>query len=129
MSTTYQEFAAFAEQLARQSTEIDWRNSVSRTYYAAYHQALSVSDRCPEIPTGSVGMHQQLINRFKYQGTKDARTIAAALSAMKRLRSVADYELQNVVLQGQAQQQISDYKEFSRRIVAFGRSNSPKSEE
>jgi uncharacterized protein (UPF0332 family) len=92
MSVTYQEFAAFAEQLAKQPTEIEWRNSVSRTYYAAYHQALSVSDRCPEIAKESAGVHQALINRFNRQGTRDARNIAQGLWLMKKLRNIADYE-------------------------------------
>jgi len=125
MTTTYQEFASFAEHLAKRSTEIEWRNSVSRAYYAAYHQALSIADRCPPPVSGSMGMHQQLINRFKELGTKEGRNIAQSLYAMKRLRTVSDYELHNVVMQHHAHQQLSDYNALSRRIVAFARSNPP----
>lgn len=128
MSITYKDLVTHAEQLAKMETEVAWRDSIARAYYAAFHQARGASINCPEPSPGIYGTHEKLQSRFVRQGTSDAKTIAQALRAMKRERGACDYELAHSFKQTAALNQLQAYRALSRRIVAFEMSNNSKKE-
>lgn len=121
MSVTHQELVLLARELARGDREIDWRSSVSRCYYAAYHSALAHAEKCPFTDNVNTGSHAQLARRYQLHGSKDARAIAEALALMKRQREAADYMIGTHFAKQAADDQLAKYEPLSRRIVSFSK--------
>lgn len=100
MSVTPESFLAKAQTASTRTDEMGMRLTINRAYYAAYHWALTVSHFCPNPPTTQAeGMHRALIRRFQsvprqgFRGANIAREIGAWLDKGRKLRTVADYEL------------------------------------
>lgn len=119
MSVTHQELITLARDLARGDREVDWRSSVSRCYYAAFHLASSHADKCPPTDNLNTGSHAQLARRFQLHGSRDARVIAEALALMKRQRQAADYIINTSFPHKDADDQLAKFTPLSRRIVSF----------
>lgn len=102
MSVTPDDFLKEARNDANRSEEIGLRTSVSRGYYAGYHQALRISRLCPQVSSFDLGNHAALIHQLKsvqknILGAQSIRTIAAYLTRSRDLRVKADYELSKTV--------------------------------
>ena len=89
------DFLSSAINILNNGSEIDFRNAVSRAYYAAYHEALRVSKKSngSSIKKGS---HEILIDKLKkHKGlsSKDKAIvkIGVLLSICKKHRVEADY--------------------------------------
>ena len=100
MSVSPESFLAEAQAASTRTDEMGMRLTINRAYYAAYHWALTVSHFCPNPPTTQAeGMHRALIRRFQsvprqgFRGANIAREIGAWLDKGRKLRTVADYEL------------------------------------
>lgn len=120
MSVDHKDFAQIANILAQGSSEIEWRVSASKAYYSAFHHAQKSADLCPSNShLGGMGDHQRLSNRYELLNTKGAKSISYALNAMKKVRHIADYELNDAFQQSMAEKQLSDLRIFSQRIVSF----------
>lgn len=88
--------------------EIAIRNAISRSYYAAYHAALDISDRLEEpfYESKTQGVHDRLIKQFADYKKRDAndpeefkvRSISYVLKQLKALRVRADYYLDDTLL-------------------------------
>jgi uncharacterized protein (UPF0332 family) len=89
MSVEKEDFLEFAKNLSEDS-EINLRNAVSRTYYAAYHA-------CSEIyrPNGvqNGGVHKHLVDSLKKSPDSHDRKIGFILDQLRLLRISADYFL------------------------------------
>ena len=96
---------------SRQSDkEIDFRNCISRAYYAAYHAALLVADEhFPDSDSPQHrGSHQHLINRFRSSAYRPAKRLAKALKNMKLKRCRADYQVDETVTLAEADEALAD---------------------
>jgi hypothetical protein len=82
MSIDVSDLIHLAQRLVAGDNECEWRSGASRAYYAAYHKALDVADRCLPPSPYATGMHQQLTDRFFAEG----RT-GTALAYARRLLS------------------------------------------
>lgn len=78
-----------------------WRSSTSRAYYAAFHSASQIGDKCPEAKDAGSGSHQVLIKKligcpldgssFPKRVAQDIRRIGYWLNQLKADRVEADY--------------------------------------
>lgn len=99
MSITPGEMLESAEVLIKGASEIDYRNSVSRAYYSAMHEAQTLlpQERPESEFRGS--SHDALIASLKAffrmptSGRQQGASVAGNLAAMKGARKVADYRL------------------------------------
>jgi uncharacterized protein (UPF0332 family) len=119
MSVSIQEILDFASKLASEGAEIDWRNSVGRAYYAAYHRAKITVVLCPSNDHLKMGDHERIHERFDLHGTKSAKAISIALQNLKRYRRMADYEIGDPFEKSLAIMQIENCKRLFDRLVAF----------
>lgn len=94
MSVSPDEFHDQAVRLVSQKSEIDSRSAISRSYYSIYHRAVeaAVSLGLPECEKRDAGAHERLFRRFESQG-KALKKIARRLRDKKRVRGMADYDL------------------------------------
>lgn len=100
MSITASDFLNSAKELMVDQSEPATRNSVSRAYYAAFHQTNGVYSPNPEFAKESkVGMHQTYIDQLMRADTGSReRTVAVKLSSMKGKRVKADYQLTETMM-------------------------------
>lgn len=94
MSVSSDDFCMAARKLLDEQDEIFHRASISRAYYAAFHEASDAADNMglPEEGGKDSGMHERLISRFSKNG-KGLAKIASRLRARKLVRAQADYSL------------------------------------
>lgn len=95
MSISNQELIQYSEGLlASGPDEVALRSAVSRSYYAAYHQALDLANKlkCPQPAKDKHGCHEKLIDRYKSMST-ETLNISGLLQKQKIMRVVADYKL------------------------------------
>lgn len=127
MSVLPKDFLDHAAKLAGSEDEIDWRNCVSRAYYAAYHRASQSVDLCPTNDHIAMGSHERLAERFKLHGATGAKAIALVLCTMKRQRHFADYEIEDNFDRGLANTQVEICKTLNDRLAAFDNTYKSKS--
>ena len=125
MSVSPRMFADSAVVLSKGEYEIDWRNSISRSYYAAYHLATESSTLCPPTDNLETGKHEQLARRFQLSKSSDGKVIAQALFLMKRQRVIADYKIELKTTHLDAQDQVEKYHQFTRRMISFCNTTKP----
>ena len=102
MSVTCEDLLAYAVALQVGPGEPEFRASVSRAYYAAYHRADAWHDALPSPGSATnganQGVHALLIDRLRNptvngKPATSSRSIAYMLQHMKASRTVADYKL------------------------------------
>jgi uncharacterized protein (UPF0332 family) len=119
MSVTYSDFYNFAANLAAGANEIEWRNSASRAYYAAFHRAQETVDLCPDNAHLKMGSHERVTDRFDLHKSVPAKSISYVLQSMKRIRHCADYEIADEFAQSLAVNQVAQYVALVSRLDAF----------
>jgi uncharacterized protein (UPF0332 family) len=99
MSVCAEDFLISAE-LKEGACEIDFRNSISRAYYAAFHLLKTVIDTLPNPPVvdQAFDSHNDTINKLlDCAKTTEQKVISKAIinsiKKRKRMRKIADYEL------------------------------------
>lgn len=99
MSITPNEMLVSAEVLAEGASEIHYRNSVSRAYYSAMHEAQTLLPQQRPESEFRGSSHDALIASLKAafrmptSGRQQGASVAGNLAAMKGARKVADYRL------------------------------------
>lgn len=119
MSVTPQEIYTLASPMAEGVSEAEWRFGASKIYYAAFHKSLEYVDLCPDNTHLTMGSHERLSDRFMSQNTSLSKGVAYALIAMKKIRKIADYEVDGEFPQRDALQQRSSYLHLEKRLDAF----------
>ncbi|HBK47902.1 MAG TPA: hypothetical protein DDZ74_00760 [Pseudomonas sp.] len=122
MSVSPNEFLAQSRRFLDGQSEIDYRSAVSRGYYSAYHTAEEAAERLalPHSERRNIGAHEQLISRFEATGP-GLKRIARRLRDKKRLRCVADYQLDEMVTRDEAKLFIAEVETLAKDIDAIGR--------
>ncbi|MCW8923699.1 MAG: hypothetical protein OQK69_08735 [Gammaproteobacteria bacterium] len=118
MPATPEEFYDSAMEMSKGEREIDFRNAISRGYYAAYLDCRYFAGEL--IPsTGDRGSHKLYINYFlKYKGDdpeieKIHLKIGLKLKQSRDLRVVADYYLDSTCTQSDANQVLRHTKNIN----------------
>ena len=103
-------FQAAVDMLKGGATETNWRNSASRAYYAAYHQARNTADRLGWSINATGTEHQKLQKEFKSRGQV---SIGNRLTTQHNRRVEADYRIRSRFSRQEASKQL---KEVARLI-------------
>lgn len=122
MSVSADEFLIQGRRLLEGENEIDFRSAVSRGYYSVYHVAQETANRLA-LPGGvkrDVGAHEHLISRFETKGP-GLKKLARRLRDKKRIRCVADYQLDEAVTKDEARLFMAEVERLAQEIDAIGR--------
>lgn len=95
MSVSPKDFLSSAREWLESQTEMAARNSVSRAYYAAFHQSQLAFPPSDEVEKQrETGMHRSYIDQLlKAQTNSAQRWVGVKLGAMKSRRVLADYRI------------------------------------
>lgn len=115
-----------AREAAKRSDEMGQRQAMSRSYYAAYHWADSISGHLPNPPQGG-GVHQELIDRMrltdrkKVRGGTLANRIAPLLARGREGRVKADYYLEGSISESETKAAIANAELVQSLVAEFSR--------
>lgn len=76
--------------------EIDFRNLISRSYYAMFHLSKEVAKTLPLVPTEQYkksGSHEKIFIKFEKNSDKNLQRLAEIMYKIKDNRVKADYHL------------------------------------
>lgn len=99
MSVSFNDFFKSAEVLLNNpdSTEIDFRNLISRSYYAAFHLSREIASDFPapidEAAYRKLGSHEQVIIKFEKHADKYFQKLGYLINQRKSKRANADYDI------------------------------------
>ena len=116
---------------ASASVESEWRACISRAYYAAFHAADQFHKALPvqgNTSGRSVGLHELLIEQLTSPGISSSqpdflrsKAIGYILSALKRTRVTADYQLSDSV----DKTDVANALENASRLIEKSKPSSP----
>jgi len=120
MSVTPSDFLALIE-FSQESQEIQKRNAISRSYYAAYHAAekvrIALQLELPDIK--KAGMHLKLCVSLLKSGNKQLALLGAELNRQRTSRHDADYELDKTIGFRVATRETNKNKELFEQLSGF----------
>ena len=99
MSVSFKDFYTSAEVLLNNpdSTEIDFRNLISRSYYAVFHLSREISANLPspiiEETHRKLGSHEKVIIQFEKHADKHYQKLGYLIKQRKSNRAKADYDI------------------------------------
>ena len=99
MSVSFKDFFISAEVLLDNpdSTEIDFRNLISRSYYAVFHLSRELAANFPttidEAAYRKQGSHEQVIIKFEKHVDKRFQKLGLLIKQRKYKRAKADYDI------------------------------------
>lgn len=100
MSVSFKDFLNSAEKLLdKNNQEIDFRNLISRSYYALYHLAEEKAKELNLPPQTDLSgeelktTHEKLIIKFEFHNDEKLKQIGREISRLKNARGAADYSL------------------------------------
>lgn len=124
MSITENDLLAMGSTLAAANSECEWRASISRSYYAAYHKASDWHEKLASqgIAQPGRGVHATLIECLKNptvtgQKMMRSKSLGYVLGHMKASRHKADYQLAAQVDQAEADTVAADAATLLQKAV------------
>lgn len=99
MSVLHNDFYTAAETLLNNpnSTEIDFRNLISRSYYAVFHLSREISTHfatpIDEAAYRNLGSHEKVISKFEKHADKHYQKLGYLIKQRKINRNKADYDI------------------------------------
>jgi uncharacterized protein (UPF0332 family) len=117
-------FFESAKMLIEQNDEVDYRNAISRSYYAAYHTALSLDDLIENHGgiKSNVGVHEQLVSKFancpmSVAGAMQIKSLGYMLKRAKDVRRNADYFLEIDLTKDDAKEQLKTVEKILSKVA------------
>jgi len=86
------DFLSFAEKLLSEETEINYRNAASRSYYAAFHYCLPITELLDK-PSQDGGIHATVCKKLSESFDHKLKSIGYMLQQCRSIRVRADYGL------------------------------------
>src|SRR5437763_1133473 len=96
--------------------EADWRSGASRAYYAAFHVARELLQRCGFDVPAAEQAHGYLWLRLANAGHPDVIKAGNTLRDLRHYRNWADYDLTQTFTQPRAFAQVQDAEEVIRTL-------------
>ena len=95
MAVTPESILESAAAMSEGGAEVDWRNATSRAYYAAYHRCRAIATLIePHADLSSAESHRFVADILQQRGNPSkARGLAYRLAALRKIRNLADYEI------------------------------------
>jgi uncharacterized protein (UPF0332 family) len=87
------DFLSVAIRLSGAATEADWRSSVSRAYYGAFHEAHALVKDCGVILPKTAEAHDKLQWCLQHAADDALTRAAEKLNSLRAERNAADYDL------------------------------------
>lgn len=92
MAVTPGDLLGLADVLSRELTEVAWRASISRSYYAAHHAARGkLEDRYGDL--GAVNAHHRVCKAYRDATRTHLQRLGEQLRRLQLMREDADYVL------------------------------------
>ena len=112
----HRDFLLLAEQLIKGKTEAEWRSAVSRSYYAAFHEARILLGNCGfAVPYGDRA-HKYLSMRLMNAGQADVKRAGQDLDTLRTQRNEADYQLRGRLIQKTGRANVQKASEIIRTL-------------
>jgi uncharacterized protein (UPF0332 family) len=115
---TGRDFLALADALAAAGAEAEWRTSISRSYYAAFHAAREFMARLRFRVPAADQAHAYLWMRRSNTGDSTADRIGRMLRDLRGRRNAADYDLNRSRTQANAIDAAVDARDVTRALDA-----------
>ena len=90
---TGRDFVTCAEQFGQGSSEAELRSAVSRAYYGAFHEAVSLLNDCGVWLPKTEQVHVEVGYCLRDCGNAEAAKAGQQLEVLRSQRKVADYDL------------------------------------
>src|SRR5262245_46078779 len=116
---TGRDFLAVADALVAAGTEADWRSSISRSYYAAFHTDREFMARLRFRVPAADQAHAYLWLRLGNTGDPTADRIGRMLRDLRGRRNVADYDLNRARTRANAVDAAADARDVIAAIDAI----------
>lgn len=125
MSVSANDFFTSAEVLLNNpdSTEIDFRNLISRSYYAAFHLSKQIAATLP-VPIDKnvykkLGSHEKVIIKFEKNPDLHLRKLGWLIKQRRNKRSNADYDIYFHIKRAEAAQHFLAIKDLLAKLEAL----------
>jgi len=124
-----EDFLDSAEEISEGRREIDYRNAVSRAYYAAYHACKTLAGPPPRRSNRSTGAHDWLVSELKEWPRSDEtflqfRQIGTLLEIAKDQRRDADYRLDQEFSAVQYEEAVKHVRNILQRLTKVAHAGS-----
>lgn len=122
MSVLFEDFLTSAEALLNpDSNEMDFRNVISRSYYAAFHLSREVANNL-EIPVSTdeynkLRSHEKVIVKFEKSHDKSLQKLGYYLKKCKLKREKADYDIHLEIKRIETAQHFNEAKDLIKKLV------------
>lgn len=115
MPVTPESILESAAAMSQGDDEVDWRNATSRAYYAAYHRCRTLATSIdPHADLSTAESHRFVGDILQQRGSPStARGLAYQLAALRKVRNLADYEIDDQFDQDSGRTSV----EASRKII------------
>ena len=110
------DFLSFAEKLLSEKTEINYRNAASRSYYAAFHYCLPITELLDK-PAKDGGMHAIVCSKLTESFDQKLKSIGYILQQCRSIRVRADYELNQDFSRNDGELSIKLTKKIIERVL------------
>ena len=97
MAVTPESILESAATMSQGGAEVDWRNATSRAYYAAYHRCRALATSIdPHADLSTAESHRFVADILQQRSSPNAaRGLAYQLAALRKVRNLADYEIED----------------------------------
>jgi uncharacterized protein (UPF0332 family) len=123
MSVSFEDFLKSAEVLLnnKDSEEIDFRNLISRSYYALFHLAKEKSEYIPmpiisEEKYEKLGSHEKILIKFSQHKNKAIKQLGNMMFDAKEIRCQADYDIHEHIVRSEAAQHFHTVKDLIKKL-------------
>ena len=95
MAVTPESILESAAAMSQGGAEVDWRNATSRACYAAYHRCRALATSIdPHADLSTAESHRFVADILQQRDSPNAaRGLAYQLAALRKVRNLADYEI------------------------------------
>jgi uncharacterized protein (UPF0332 family) len=120
MTVSFEDFLESAKVLLNNSDskEIDFRNLISRSYYALFHLSREIAETLP-LSTDEYekqGSHKEIIVKFEKSNDNYLKRLGREINRLKKSRERADYDANEDVTRLEAAKHFYDIKDLIKKL-------------
>lgn len=121
MAVTPESILESATAMSQGGAEVDWRNATSRAYYAAYHRCRALAILIdPHADLSTAESHRFVGDILQQRGSPNAaRGIAYQLAGLRKVRNLADYEIDDEFDQESGRNSVEECRKILERANAI----------